>query len=135
MTNQLLAQTVVEAEDILNALHMAADNLAGAMARESVIAGYKRETETFYADAEAEFAFEAMMSIEGKNAEIRKAGLDAALVAARTTGPLAESWRMKLAQADAYAQARNALDMAQVRYGATKHAADLKAAILRALSA
>lgn len=132
-----LNYAVKEAEEILSALGSATGNLEIALETETQTRQTMRTLKELYESAEAEVTSLALVDgrIDGKNAEVRKAQLDALLVYERSSGTLAALWRSRNEAIDAYDNAKMSLDQCSARYSATKHAADLKAQILRAMSA
>jgi len=87
-----------------------------------------------YDEAESEFTAEALPACDAKNAEGRKAQLDALLVKARQSGPLARLWAQANAAAYDAADAKIGLDQCVNRFRATEAAAELTAAMLRAVA-
>lgn len=131
----MLTETMIrDAESIKVQLTDAVRDLNLAMERESQSRRAYADAKQFYADAEAEVRFEAIHTVEGKNAEQRAAGVDLALIRERTTGRLAAVWgRMVEAQYEADS-AKLAFDQMTRRYRAIESAADLTAAMLKSLS-
>lgn len=131
----MLTQTMIDAaESIKSQMTAAARDCELAYENEALARRAYTEAKQAYEDAEAEFSFEAMQSIEGKNAETRKAALDVALIKARTAGPLASLWRQKVAAQYAADNTKMALDQCLRRWRALEAVADLSTAQLRALS-
>ena len=91
-----------------------------------------KELKRIYDEMEAEYTAETMFAANGKNAESRKAELEAALVKARRDGFLARAWAQMNAAAYDAAEAESAYEQCSKRFRATEAAADLTAALLRA---
>ena len=127
-----LNQTVTTAENILNALGNASQQLQLSIENEAQKRRVAKEARQNYEALEADVVAETLMNANGKNAEARKAELDSALVKARTTGSLARAWSLMNATAYDAEDAKTGLDQATVQFSATKHASDLVAAMLRA---
>ena len=127
-----LNQTVTTAENILNALGNASQQLQLSIENEAQKRRVAKEARQNYEALEADVVAETLMNANGKNAEARKAELDATLVKARTTGSLARAWSLMNATAYDAEDAKTGLDQATVQFSATKHASDLVAAMLRA---
>ena len=126
------AQMIADAADIRNALRESVANLELAIEAEATARRIAKEAKEAHENAEAEFTAEAMPTLDGKNGETRKAQLDAALVAARRAGVLAQTWARMNATKYAADDAAMALEQASERFRATESAADLTAAMLRA---
>jgi hypothetical protein len=72
-------------------------------------------------------------TINGSNKEKRDAQEDAFKVALRN-GELRDLWRSRNDAIDAHESAKVALEQSTTRFSGTKHAADLTAAILKAMT-
>ncbi len=125
---------VNDAQSILSTLRTTADNVQLAMEADATARRTAKEAKQSYESAEAEFIAEAMLSIDGKNAESRKAQLDAVLVKARGNGELSRLWAMMNAAQYAADEAKTALDQEHIAFTATKYAAELASSLLRALA-
>lgn len=125
---------IEEAQRIASNVDATATALENAMRAEADAKRTGIEAKQAYEDAEAESRYEAMLNANGSNAEIRKAGVERTLMAARNGGELAGTWRYMLAAQGHHETARVALDMAIMRYKATCIVADLQAAMLRAVA-
>ena len=126
------ATMIADAADIRDALREAVGNYELAVERETLARRTAKETRENYDAAEAEYVVEAMLMCDAKNAEGRKAQMDAALVAARRAGVLAQAWALANAAGYDAEDAKMALEQASKRFRATESAADLTAAMLRA---
>jgi hypothetical protein len=129
-----LRNQIGTAENIRGALAENARDYELAIEAESLAVQQHKIASQNYDDAEAEFLsiLYADGRIDGKTAEIRKAQADAALVSERHSGHLHLLWRMLLDAENAMVNAKMTREQFGIRYGATKHAADLTAAILLA---
>ena len=125
---------VNSAIDIRDALNGNVQQLNLAIEYEAAKRRTAKELRASYEEAEAEFVAEVMPNLTGKNAESRKAELDAALVAARRDGPLAAKWAQMNAAAYDAEDAKVGLDTCAKTYHATEAAANLTAAILNAVA-
>ena len=126
------AALIADATEIRDNLLRAADDLAYALEREQQTRRTAKELRDAYEAHEAELVAEAYATTTGKNAETRKAEVDAAKVAAQRVGVLAKPLAMRnAAEADA-AEATSAREQMDARYRALRAAADLTAAILSA---
>jgi hypothetical protein len=125
---------VNSAIDIRDALNGSVQQLNLAIEYEAAKRRTAKELRTAYEEAEAEFVAEVMPNLTGKNAESRKAELDAALVAARRDGTLANLWAQANAAAYDAEDAKVGLDTCAKTFHATEAAANLTAAILNAVS-
>lgn len=126
------AELIASAVEIRNALADAAQNLELAIANEGQARRVAKESRTMYDEAEAEFVAEATFAADAKNAEGRKAQVDAALVKARRDGKLARLWEQANAAAYTHEDTKAALEQMSKRFRAVEAAADLTAAMLRA---
>ena len=125
---------VNSAIDIRDAIHSSVQQLNLAIEYEAAKRRTAKELKQAYDEAEAEFTAETLPTCDGKNAETRKAQLDAALVAARRDGPLAAKWAQANAAAYDAEDAKVGLDTCAKTFHATEAAANLTAAILNAVS-
>lgn len=124
------AALVNDAIEIRDNLLQSADDLAYALDREQQTRRTAKEMREAYESAETELAAEAYVMATGKNAETRKAEVEAVKAAAQRTGGLAKLWSMRnAAEADAD-EARSAREQMEARYKALRSAAELTAAIL-----
>ncbi len=123
---------VADALEIRDNLLTAADDLAYALEREQQTRRTAKEMREAYESAESELTAEAYAMATGKNAETRKAEVEAIKAAAQRTGSLTKLWAMRnAADADA-AEATSAREQMEARYKALRSAAELTAAILNA---
>ena len=129
---QTLAPLIASGIDIRNALHENVMQLNLAVENEAAKRRTAKELRQSYEEAEAEFVAEALPGCDAKNAEGRKAQLDAALVAARRDGALADLWTMATAAGYDAEDAKVGLEQCSKTYRATEAAAELTAAILNA---
>ena len=120
------------AHEVRNALGESVTNLELALENEAAKRRTAKELRSMYDEAEAEFLAEAVFAADAKNAEGRKAQVDAALVKARQSGKLARLWAQANAAAYDADDAKTALEQAGKRFRATEAASDLTAAMLRA---
>ena len=125
---------VNSAIDIRDALNGNVQQLNLAIEYEASKRRTAKELKQAYDEAEAEFTAETLPTCDGKNAETRKAQLDAALVAARRDGPLAKPWAQANAATYDAEDAKVGLDTCAKTFHATEAAANLTAAILNAVS-
>ena len=125
---------VNSAIDIRDALNGNVQQLNLAIEYEAAKRRTAKELKQAYEEVEAEFVAEVMPNLTGKNAESRKAELDAALVAARRDGTLANLWAQANASAYDAEDAKVGLDTCAKTFHATEAAANLTAAILNAVS-
>jgi len=125
---------VNSAIDIRDALNGNVQQLNLAIEYEASKRRTAKELRQTYEEAEAEFIAETLPGCDAKNAEGRKAQLDAALVAARRDGPLANLWAQMNAAAYDAEDAKVGLDTCAKTYHATEAAANLTAAILNAVA-
>ena len=123
------------AHEVRNALGESVTNLELALENEAAKRRTAKELRSMYDEAEAEFLAEAVFAADAKNAEGRKAQVDAALVKARQSGKLARLWAQANAAAYDADDAKVGLEQAAKRFRATEAAADLTAAMLRAATA
>ena len=123
---------VNSAIDIRDALNGNVQQLNLAVENEASKRRTAKELRQSYEEAEAEFVAETLPGCDAKNAEGRKAQLDAALVAARRDGPLAAKWAQMNAAAYDAEDAKVGLEQCSKTYRATEAAAELTAAMLRA---
>jgi len=129
-----LAPLIAGAISIRDSLTTAVTQLNLAMENESDKRRTAKELRQMYDEAEAEFVAEVLPTCDAKNAEGRKAQLDAALVAARRDGTLANLWAQANAAAYDAEDAKVGLEQCAKSFRATEAAADLTAAILNAAS-
>lgn len=129
------AELIQSGIEIRGALAESVQQLELALESEAAKRRTARELRQMYEEAEAEFLAEAMPTLTGKNAESRKAELDATLVKARNVGPLARLWAQANAAAYDADDAKTGLDQCAKRFRAVECAADLTAAMLRAAMA
>jgi hypothetical protein len=127
-----LAPLIAGAISIRDSLTTAVTQLNLAMENESDKRRTAKELRQMYDEAEAEFVAEVLPTCDAKNAEGRKAQLDAALVAARRDGTLANLWAQANAAAYDAEDAKVGLEQCSKTYRATEAAAELTAAMLRA---
>ena len=120
------------AHEVRNALGESVTNLELALENEAAKRRTAKELRSMYDEAETEFLAEAVFAADAKNAEGRKAQVDAALVKARQSGKLARLWAQANAAAYDADDAKVGLEQAAKRFRATEAAADLTAAMLRA---
>lgn len=131
---QTLAPLIATAISIRDGLKTAVTQLNLALENESDKRRTAKELRQMYDEAEAEFIAETLPSCDAKNAEGRKAQLDAALVAARRDGALANLWAQSTAAAYDAEGAKVGLDQCAKSFHATEAAANLTAAILNVVS-
>ena len=131
---QTLAPLIASGIDIRNALHENVTQLNLAVENEASKRRTAKELRTSYEEAEAEFVAETLPGCDAKNAEGRKAQLDAALVAARRDGALAAKWALANTAAYDAEDAKVGLEQCSKTYRATEAAAELTAAILNAVA-
>ena len=127
-----LAPLIATALSIRDSLTTAVTSLNLAMENEADKRRTAKELRQMYDEAEAEFVAETLPACDAKNAEGRKAQLDAALVAARRDGPLANLWAQANAAAYDAEDAKVGLDQCAKSFRGVEAAADLTAAILNA---
>lgn len=109
-----------------------ATQLSLAIENEAAKRRVAKELRQMYDEAEAEFVAEALPACDARNAEGRKAQLDAALITARRNGPLARLWAQANAAAYDAEDAKTSLEQCAKQYRATEAAAELTAAMLKA---
>lgn len=126
------AELIQSGIEIRNALAESVRDLELAIANEAQARRVAKELRQMYDEAEAEFVAEATFAADAKNAEGRKAQVDAALVKARRDGKLARLWAQANAAAYTHEDTKSALAQMEKRFRATEAAADLTAAMLRA---
>lgn len=128
------AQMIASAAQIRDALADSVHQLNLAVENEAFKRRTAKELRQMYEEAEAEFIAEIMpaLALEAKNAEGRKALLDAALVSARRDGPLARLWAASNAAGYDAEDAKVGLEQCAKSYRAVEAAAELTAAMLRA---
>lgn len=129
---QALAPLIATAISIRDSLTTAVTQLNLALENESDKRRTAKELRISYEEAEAEFVAETLPNCDAKNAEGRKAQLDAALVAARRDGQLARLWAQATASAYDAEDAKVGLDQCAKSFRATEAAAELTTAILNA---
>jgi hypothetical protein len=127
-----LAALIETAINIREALGSSVTQLGLAIENEAAKRRTAKELRQMYDEAEAEFVAEVLPTCDAKNAEGRKAQLDAALVAARRDGTLANLWAQANAAAYDAEDAKVGLEQCSKTYRATEAAAELTAAMLRA---
>ena len=126
------AELIQSGIEIRQALADACRNLELALENEAAKRRTSRELRQMYDEAEAEFLAEAVFAADARNAEGRKAQVDAALVKARRDGPLARLWAQANAAGYDAEDAKVGLEQCSKRFRATEAAAELTAAMLRA---
>lgn len=126
------AEIIASGLEIRNALAESVQQLNLAVENEAAKRRTAKELRTAYEEAEAEFVAETLPTCDAKNAEGRKAQLDAALVAARNNGVLSRLWAQANAAAYDADDAKVGLEQCAKTYRATEAAAELTAAMLRA---
>ena len=129
----LFGETIISAASIRDALSDTVRDLNMAMENEAAKRRTAKELRQMYDEAEAEFVAETLPACDAKNAEGRKAQLDAALIQARRSGTLARLWSQSTAAAYDAEDAKTGLDQCAKMFRATEAAAELTAAMLRAL--
>ena len=129
----LFGETIISAASIRDALSDTVRDLNMAMENEAAKRRTAKELRQMYDEAEAEFVAETLPACDAKNAEGRKAQLDAALIQARRSGTLARLWSQSTAAAYDAENAKTGLDQCAKMFRATEAAAELTAAMLRAL--
>ena len=127
-----LVALIADAISIRDSLLAAADDYALALEREQQTRRTAKEQRDAYEAHEAELIAEAYATTTGKNAETRKAEVDAAKVAAQRVGVLAKPLAMRNAAENEADEARSAREQMDARYRALRAAAELTAAILSA---
>ena len=127
-----LVALIADAISIRDSLLAAADDYALALEREQQTRRTAKELRDAYEAHEAELIAEAYATTTGKNAETRKAEVDAAKVAAQRVGVLAKPLAMRNAAENEADEARSAREQMDARYRALRAAAELTAAILSA---
>ena len=130
---QALAPLIATAISIRDSLTTAVTQLNLAVENEAAKRRTAKELRQSYEEAEAEFVAETLPNCDAKNAEGRKAQLDAALIQARRSGTLARLWSQSTAAAYDAEDAKTGLDQCAKMFRATEAAAELTAAMLRAL--
>lgn len=130
----LVDTLVQEAMNISQVINRNETNLRMALEAEAQTRQAEKEARQAYEAAEAEVTFETMFNANGKNAETRKAEVEAALVAARRDGDLAGVWATLNAAIVEHEGAEMALEQMKVSFRAVSTAAELQAAMLRALA-
>lgn len=119
--------------EIRNALADAVTQLELAQEAELTARRKAKEYREEYESQETEFIAEKMVTLTGKNAESRKAEMDAALVTVRTNNSyMAGRWSLMNTAVWEWEEAKTALEQCSKRYRATEAAAELTAAMLRA---
>ena len=126
------AELIASGLEIRKALADSVTQLELALENEAAMRRTAKELRTAYEEAESEFVAETLPACDAKNAEGRKAQLDAALVAARSKGQLARLWAQANAAAYDADDAKVGLEQCAKTYRATEAAAELTAAMLRA---
>lgn len=140
-----LAQvTIHEGENIINALIAAAAELAAAIETETVVRRMLKEAEVDMSSAESEIIAEATVEAQAKEGPLAgiavtsKAyshALEVLLSKHRNNGhELGAIWQQVQRLRNDADNASIAREQAAVKFSATKHAADLKAAIIRAMA-
>lgn len=124
---------VNSAIQIRDALSSSVQQLNLAIEYEAAKRRTAKELRTTYEEAEAELIAETLPGCDAKNAEGRKAQLDAALVAARRDGALANAWTLANAAAYDAEDAKVGLETCAKSFHATEAAANLTSAILNAV--
>mgnify|MGYP000908910908 CR=1 FL=1 len=127
-----LAPLIASAISIRDSLTEAVTQLNLALENESDKRRTAKELRQMYDEAEAEFTAETLPTCDAKNAEGRKAQLDAALVAARRDGPLTRLWAQATAAAYDAEDAKVGLEQCAKSFRGVEAAAELTAAMLRA---
>lgn len=106
-----------------------------ALERKEVARQARDSAKEVYAEQEANFLFDLTFGDEdyakAKNAEGREVVKERALVNARSTGTLAQSWRALSIAQDTLNDAEMALAQADVRYKAVRVAAELQSSMMR----
>lgn len=130
----LIDRLVQDAMNLSGHLSNAADDLILAIEKEATTRRAEKDARQSYESIEAEFTFEALAEINGKNSETRKAELEARIVGAKRVGPLVQPFIYLSAAAEEHAEAEMALEQMKVSFRAVTVAAELQAAMLRAVS-
>jgi len=126
------AEIIASGLDIRTALADSVRQLNLALENDATKRRTAKELRQMYEEAEAEFIAEALPACDAKNAEGRKAQLDAMLVKARNDGPLSQLWAAANAATYDADDAKVGLEQCAKTYRATEAAAELTAAILHA---
>ena len=136
---RLATITIKEGEDIITALHNAAAELCTAIESDVTIRRMLKEAENDLASLEAEIVTDANIEAQGKEGPL--AGIATTskaysyaldnLLSTHRNGSAGRQVQDLRIQAD---NASIAAQQAQVKFSAVKHAADLKAAIIRAIA-
>lgn len=135
--NTLYRTTLIEAEEIVRRLDDAATRLCAAIAANTEAQARLRDAQRSYEGAKAAVIFDEGMNPEGKfkgiaaTSKLYAAALDTLVYRAEQTGGqlsgITFALRAAIAKADS---AASELAQAQALYGALKHIADLKGAII-----
>lgn len=108
-----------------------AENACLAMEAASVAARKATELKRAYEQAEAEFLAEVMLTADGKNAEQRKAQVEAALMKARSAGALARPYAMMTSARYEADDTEMAREQMAIRFRASEVAGQMQAAAVR----
>lgn len=136
-----LRTMIADGQSLLSALADNAQQFELAIEQRQLALSAKLEAQSTYDAAEAEFLADLAFSAEpdseysrAKNAEARKMAADRALVQARSFGPLRLAWAALNDAKTTFENAAMAYDQMEVRWKATRVAAELSAQMLRAAS-
>ena len=141
---RLATITIQEGEDIITALHTAAADLCNAVESETVLRRMLKEAEADLTAAEGEMVTEANIAAQGKEGPLSGIATTSKAYTYALESLLANARNNGHAVGGAYRQVQRlrvdadnaavAKEQASIRFSATKHAADLKAAIIRAIA-
>lgn len=143
MDTQLLRYAVKDAESLLTDMQTAADTLQRAIETETQLRRVLKETEQALEQAEADVIYEAEIAAQNKEGVLAgiaktsaayKAALTKLVAQARANDGQVSALARQMATLQAqYDQAHIEREQAVVQFSGCKHAADLKAAILKAM--
>lgn len=137
---KLAVITIQEGEDIIRQMQSAAAELCAAIESDVMVRRMLKEAEADLSAIEAEIVTEATIQAIGKEGPLAGIATTSKAYASATEVLLSKSPRLHHIQASVARvqtdadNASIAVQQAQARFAAIKHAADLKAAILRAIA-
>lgn len=137
---RLATLTIAEGEEIIRSLHTAAAELCNAIEGDVNARRMLKEAEADLSAVESEIVTEATIQAIGKEGPLAGIATTSKAYAAATEVLLGKSPRLHSIRKSVHAvqtdadNASIAVQQAQMRFAATKHAADLKAAIIRAIA-
>lgn len=129
--NDMISALMGSTADLQEIVRSHAENACLAMEAASAAARKATELKRAYEQTEAEFLVEITLTADGKNAEQRKAQVEAALMKARSTGTLARPYAMMNAARYEADDTEMAREQMAIRFRASEVAGQMQAAAVR----